>query len=140
MRSIATILLTFALAAGCGKKEEEAAPAPTPTTTTTTTTTTTPATVDPKAKAKEIFTQRCVSCHGEKGAGDGPASAGLDPKPRNFTDPEWQKSVDDAYLEKIIKMGGTAVGKSAAMPPNPDITDPAVITALKDIVRSLGAT
>jgi len=37
---------------------------------------------------------------------------------------------------KIIKFGGAAVGKSAAMPNNPDLNDQAVISALKDVVRS----
>lgn len=94
-------------------------------------------TADAAGKAKEIFAQRCTPCHGAGGAGDGPASASLDPKPRNFTDAAWQASVDDAYLEKIIKYGGAAVGKSAAMPGNPDLNDPAVLTALKDVLRSL---
>lgn len=88
------------------------------------------------AKANEIYVQRCTPCHGASGHGDGAASATLNPKPRNFSDPEWQKSVDDGHIMKIIKMGGMAVGKSAAMPANPDIKDPDVIAALKDHVRS----
>ena len=91
------------------------------------------------AKAQEIYVQRCTPCHGEKGHGDGSASASLNPKPRNFSDPEWQKSVDDGHIMKIIKMGGMAVGKSAAMPANPDIKDPDIIAALKDRVRSFAA-
>jgi mono/diheme cytochrome c family protein len=96
--------------------------------------------VDHAAKAKEIFATRCTPCHGAEGKGDGAASASLTPPPRNFHDPAWQSSVDDAYLEKIIKLGGAAVGKSTAMPSNPDLTDPAVISALKDYVRALGKT
>jgi len=34
---------------------------------------------------KETFQKLCVSCHGENGAGIGPASTGLNPAPRNFT-------------------------------------------------------
>lgn len=34
---------------------------------------------------KETFQKLCVSCHGENGAGIGPASIGLNPAPRNFT-------------------------------------------------------
>lgn len=85
-------------------------------------------------KAKTVFTQRCVPCHGATGNGDGPASAQLTPKPRNYTDKVWQASVDDAYIEKIIKLGGAGVGKSPAMPNNPDLP-PEVITGLKDVVR-----
>ncbi len=32
-----------------------------------------------------LFKEQCVTCHGSEGHGDGPASAGLNPKPRNFT-------------------------------------------------------
>ena len=34
---------------------------------------------------KSLFAAQCASCHGEHGRGDGPASAAIDPKPRNFT-------------------------------------------------------
>lgn len=87
-------------------------------------------------QAKEIYTQRCVTCHGATGVGDGVASAALNPKPRNLQDPEWQKSVTDEHIEKIIKDGGPAVGKSVLMPGNPDLADkPEVIAALRQLVR-----
>ena len=79
-----------------------------------------------------------MTCHGASGGGDGPASAGLAPKPRNFQDAAWQKSVSDEYLAQIIQYGGAAVGKSAAMPPNPDLmSKPEVVAALAAHVRSL---
>ncbi len=122
------------IAAGCSKKADNPPPAAE---ITTTTSAPPPATDgDPVAKAKDIFRNRCVPCHGAVGQGDGPASATLNPKPRKYADPEWQASVTDEYLEKIIKYGGAAVGKSPVMPGNPDISDPAVIAGLKDIVRS----
>jgi mono/diheme cytochrome c family protein len=93
------------------------------------------ATGDASAKAKEIFANRCTPCHGTSGAGDGPASASLVPPPRNFHDASWQSSIDDAYIEKIIKYGGAAVGKSPAMPGNPDLNDPAVVAELRGVVR-----
>ena len=37
---------------------------------------------------KKIFETTCVSCHGTDGKGDGPASTGLNPSPRNFTSKE----------------------------------------------------
>ncbi|CAN5881560.1 hypothetical protein BH11MYX3_BH11MYX3_18890 [soil metagenome] len=123
--------------AGCSKKQEPDQTASDPAPSTTTAPSTAP--VDPVAKGKQIFRDRCVPCHGATGHGDGPASASLNPKPRQYADPAWQASVDDAYLEKIIKYGGAAVGKSPAMPNNPDL-DPATITALKDIVRGFNPT
>ena len=92
------------------------------------------------AEAQEIFATRCVTCHGPNGAGDGPASAGLTPPPRNFQDPAWQTSVDDDHIEKIIKYGGAAVGRSVAMPGNPDLNaKPAVVAALREHIRGLAA-
>jgi mono/diheme cytochrome c family protein len=92
-----------------------------------------------KKEAQQIFTSRCVSCHGNFGRGDGPASAGLTPKPRNLQEPAWQKSVTDEHIEKIIVGGGAAVGKNAAMPANPDLEGkPQIVKALRAHVRSLG--
>lgn len=94
---------------------------------------------DASAKAKDIFATRCTPCHGATGAGDGVASASLDPHPRNFHDKEWQKSVTDQHIETIIKVGGAGVGKSPAMPGNPDLSDPAVVSALRAMIRAFGA-
>lgn len=129
----ATLLLALVLAAACGKSSP-----PTGTSSTSNTATTTAAAPPPSSAGdpKTIYGQRCVPCHGERGAGDGAASASLNPKPRDFTDPAWQTSVTDEYIEKIIQFGGAGVGKSPAMPNNPDLTDKATITGLKDIVRS----
>lgn len=91
-----------------------------------------------KQEAAEIFSSRCTVCHGAQGAGDGPGSAGLTPKPRNFQDKAWADSVKDDYLANIIKNGGGAVGKSPAMPPNPDLAEKTeVVNALVAHVRGL---
>ncbi len=94
----------------------------------------------PEAReAADIFATRCTPCHGAGGHGDGTASASLNPKPRNYTDKAWQKSVTDEHIEKVIVYGGAAVGKSPAMPANPDLqSKPLVVSALKDKVRSFG--
>ena len=96
--------------------------------------------VDPaaaKAEADKIFAERCTTCHGASGAGDGPASAGLVPKPRNLQDPEWQTSVTDEHIEKIVMYGGAAVGKSAMMPAQPQLKGKEdVLNGLVEIVRA----
>ena len=90
-------------------------------------------------EARELFASRCATCHGASGRGDGPGAANLDPKPRNYTDLAWQKSVTDEQLGNIIVKGGLAVGKSPLMPPNPDLEDkPQVVQGLVGIVRSFG--
>lgn len=90
----------------------------------------------PPADPKQVFNTRCATCHGESGHGDGPASAALTPKPRNYTDSAWQKSVTDAQIKQTILYGGAAVGKSPVMPASPDLeSQPEVLDALVKLVR-----
>ena len=91
------------------------------------------------AEAHTTFTQICAACHGTDGKGDGPGAAQLNPKPRNYTDKTWQASVTDDQITKTILFGGAAVGKSPAMPAQPQLKDkPQVVAALVKIVRSYG--
>lgn len=93
---------------------------------------------DRKAAADK-FQAACALCHGATGKADGPASAGFNPKPANFADPAWQKATKDEAISKIILEGGPAVGKSPAMPPNPDLKGKdGVVAALVELIRSLG--
>jgi len=88
-----------------------------------------------------VFSTRCFTCHGSEGAGDGPGSAGLTPRPRDFRDPAWQDSVTDDHIVKIISYGGAAVGKSLTMPGNPDlVAQRDVLAALAAHIRSLRAS
>ena len=79
---------------------------------------------------------RCFVCHGREGKGDGPASRGAAILPRDLTDPNWQQSVSDEQIIKVIRNGGPAIGKSPIMPPNPDLTDTQV-QALSQFIRTL---
>lgn len=40
---------------------------------------------------KKVYAQNCAMCHGDSGKGDGPAGAGLNPKPRNLVTGPWTK-------------------------------------------------
>jgi mono/diheme cytochrome c family protein len=91
-------------------------------------------------EATTLYQARCAKCHGTRGRGDGPESAKLNPKPRNFTDFTWQLAVSDRHLEKAIREGGPAVGKSALMQPNADLADrPEIVAALRLYLRTLVA-
>lgn len=142
-RLLIAALALSSLTLSC-KKEEPAAPAPAaaPTPAPAPAPAAAPAAAAPAAddaaQAKEIFATRCTPCHGPTGAGDGPASAGLTPKPAAFTTPEWQASVTDEHIEKIVLYGGAAVGKSPAMPPNPDFNGKeGLVKALRAHIRGL---
>lgn len=94
--------------------------------------------IDAKA-AKEMFDTRCAACHGTNGKGDGPGAAALTPKPRDYTDKAWQKSVTDDQIKKTILLGGAAVGKSPIMPASPDLdSKPQVVEGLVQIIRQFG--
>ena len=111
-------VMTLSAATGCGKKPGIDVMAATP-------------------EAREIYNQRCVTCHGANGMGDGPAGVALTPRPRNFTDQSWQSTVTDENINKVIVSGGVAIGKSPTMPPNPDLeAKPAVVNALVALIRS----
>lgn len=90
------------------------------------------------AEANKVWNERCVTCHGADGSGNGPGAAALAVKPRTFKDPTWQASVDDDRIRKVIVEGGASVGLNEAMAPNPDLKDkPAVVDELVKKIRKL---
>lgn len=91
------------------------------------------------SQAQAMFNTVCVMCHGADGTGNGPASASLNPKPRNYTDPAWQTSITDDQIKDIILKGGAGVGKSPAMPGQPQLQEhPDVLDGLVQIIRGFG--
>ncbi len=76
-------------------------------------------------KGKTLYSQRCATCHGDTGAGDGPIAASLPPeqKPRNFQEGKYKYATDDDKFKELIKKGGAAVGLSMLMPAQADLSD-----------------
>ncbi len=65
-----------------------------------------------------VYLEYCAPCHGTTGKGDGSYYAsGLEPKPRNFSDPGFTRHVQDDYLLEVIWKGTAAFGKSPYCPP-----------------------
>jgi mono/diheme cytochrome c family protein len=89
-----------------------------------------------QADGQRVFQTRCFVCHGRDGKGDGPSAAGLAEKPQDLTDANWQRSTTDDRIRSVIQGGGAAIGKTGAMPPNPDLTQEQ-IQGLVAFVRSL---
>ena len=90
--------------------------------------------------APAIYVSRCVACHGARGAGDGVASAGLTPRPRDFRAQSWQQRVSDGRLRAVILRGGAANGLSAAMPPHPDLRPAEIDEIIRYLRRLRGST
>jgi hypothetical protein len=64
----------------------------------------------------------CAKCHGVGGRGDGPAPSSMDPPPRDFTHPIWQKARTDGEIRFSILAGveGTEMVSSEALFDDPD--------------------
>jgi mono/diheme cytochrome c family protein len=137
---VLVLALATSAALACSKTENKDTPQPTSNKEPEPTSATTPsnAKVD-TAKAQVIFNERCSACHGPEGKGNGPASAALNPKPRNYTDKAWQTATSDEQIRKTILLGGAAVGTSPIMPASPDLDDkPEVVEGLVKLVRKFG--
>lgn len=90
---------------------------------------------DQEAGAK-LYQQRCASCHGADGKGTTPIAQALNPKPQDHTDGAYMNALSDTHLTKVIKEGGSAVGRSPLMPPQADL-NAEQIQQLVMFVRSL---
>jgi mono/diheme cytochrome c family protein len=86
-------------------------------------------------RAQALYLERCSTCHGEAGRGDGPAGRGLAPAPRDFTDPAWQRAATDERIRFVIRHGGAAAGLSDRMAAHADLSD-TELDALVAHVRS----
>ncbi len=70
-----------------------------------------PAQTPSLARGAEVYQANCASCHGALGGGDGPAAAGLDPKPTNLAHGAGlrDQSPLDYYRRITIGVVGTAM-------------------------------
>jgi len=67
---------------------------------------------DDATVGQQIFSTHCYLCHGVTGKGDGRMAKLLKSKPANLT----VSSLANIDLNKIISLGGEAVGRSPQMP------------------------
>jgi mono/diheme cytochrome c family protein len=84
---------------------------------------------------KLIYLTNCASCHGESGAGDGPAAISLEPAPLDLG--ERQSELSDAYLYWRIAEGGMMTPFNSVMPAWKNVFSEEQIWQLVTYIRSL---
>jgi mono/diheme cytochrome c family protein len=70
-----------------------------------------------QAQGKRIFYQQCVWCHADATPAGPSNRSNLTPVPQLLNDGATLNPETDEYLQNIITLGGSALGKSAMMPP-----------------------
>jgi mono/diheme cytochrome c family protein len=70
-----------------------------------------------QAQGKRIFYQHCVWCHADATPAGPSNRSNLTPVPPLLNDGATLNAESDEYVQNIITLGGTAMGKSAMMPP-----------------------
>src|SRR6266568_6415629 len=70
-----------------------------------------------QSQGRGIFYQQCVWCHADATPAGPSNRSNLTPVPRLLNDGATLNAESDEYIQNIITLGGTAMGKSAMMPP-----------------------
>lgn len=73
-------------------------------------------------KGRDLYNTNCASCHGETGAGNGPAGAALNPPPRNFADltaQQWKngQKISNMYVTLQEGIPNTGMASFSNMSP-----------------------
>ncbi len=89
------------------------------------------------AKGAEVYKLYCVTCHGEKGDGQGPVGKTLNPPPRDFSKGDFKYGGTDKDIFEVISNGAASKGGSPLMAPWGAVIPEADRWALVKYVRSL---
>jgi len=87
------------------------------------------------AAGETLFAERCSSCHGPEGAGDGPAAASLDPKPTNLK--VAIPDLSDDFVFWRIMDGGAMAPFNSSMPAHKGILSEDQVWQLVTYLRTL---
>jgi mono/diheme cytochrome c family protein len=81
-----------------------------------------------EAQGKRVFVERCATCHGREGRGDGQNAYNLHPPPPDF--PQSLPKLTPADRRRVIEDGTAALGRSPLCPPRGGSLDDAGVSAL----------
>jgi mono/diheme cytochrome c family protein len=88
-----------------------------------------------QAQGKRVFYEKCIWCHSDATPAGPSNRANLAPQPPLFNDGNAMNPLSDTFIRNIVTLGGSAVGKSAMMPPWGETLSPEEIRALVGYIR-----
>jgi len=90
-----------------------------------------------QAQGKRIFYQHCVWCHADATPAGPSNRSNLTPNPPLMNDGSTLNPESDEFMRNIITLGGSAMGKSAMMPPYGRMLTPGEIASVIAFTRAI---
>lgn len=90
-----------------------------------------------ESQGKRVFYQYCVWCHADATPAGPSNRSNVTPMPPLMNDGEKLNGESDEYMQNIITLGGSALGKSAMMPPYGKTLSSEEIKAVIAFTRSI---
>jgi cytochrome c oxidase cbb3-type subunit III len=90
-----------------------------------------------ESQGKRVFYQYCVWCHADASPAGPSNRSNVTPVPPLMNDGEKLNGESDEYMQNIITLGGSALGKSAMMPPYGKTLSPDEIKAAIAFTRAI---
>jgi hypothetical protein len=90
-----------------------------------------------ESQGKRVFYQYCVWCHADATPAGPSNRSNVSPVPPLMNDGEKLNGERDEYMQNIIALGGSALGKSAMMPPYGKTLSPGEIAAVIAFARAI---
>jgi len=90
-----------------------------------------------ESQGKRVFYQYCVWCHADATPAGPSNRSNVTPMPPLMNDGEKLNGESDEYLQNNITLGGSALGKSAMMPPYGKTLSPDEIVAVIAFTRAI---
>jgi mono/diheme cytochrome c family protein len=84
-----------------------------------------------------LYEYYCAFCHGKKGDADGFNAYNLRTPPTRHSDPILMGTLSDTQIQRIIKEGGGALGRSPQMPPWGGVLSDREIVDVTAFIRTL---